>query len=334
MIRAGLPQNLPPGVPVKVIKVNMGMASLLSFQRNILSVYVSDATTMDARGINARTLAVTGVAPGKSTLAVFTTTPGDDAVGQLHLFHIVAQATTGGPLRTVADPGATSGPLPTVADPAAYALLKAAHDSRQVLPDDFPGFTADVTFNDNGKDFKGTLHYKRGEESQVKFDGLDKDTDNWVQDQLLSIIGHRRGGDFAQGDGKYPLSLGPDDGNAFGRLVNINDKLQSSYRVRDKQVTEVTRTMGDSRFTISVIQTKSTEGGKYLPQHFIVSYRDAKTGALQEVQAFRDAYQQLGGAWLPLSRTVVTFDKETTPHMRSLRFDNVQVLPATAPKAP
>ena len=92
--------------------------------------------------------------------------------------------------------------------------------------------------------------------------------------------------------------------------------------------------MGETRFTISVIQTQTTDGGKYLPQHFIVSYRDAKSGALQEVQAFRDAYSQLGGAWLPLSRTVVTFDKETTPHMRSLRFTNLQILPATAAKAP
>lgn len=103
--RAGLPQNLPSGVPIKVINVNKGLASLLSFQRNILSVYFSDATVMDARAINARTLAVTGVLPGKSTLAVFTATPGDDAVGQLHMFHIVVEpAVTGAPLPVAADP--------------------------------------------------------------------------------------------------------------------------------------------------------------------------------------------------------------------------------------
>lgn len=101
----GLPQNLPSGVPIKIINVNKGLASLLSFQRNILSVYFSDATVMDARAINARTLAVTGVLPGKSTLAVFTATPGDDAVGQLHMFHIVVdQPVSGVPVPVVADP--------------------------------------------------------------------------------------------------------------------------------------------------------------------------------------------------------------------------------------
>lgn len=220
---------------------------------------------------------------------------------------------------------------PPKADPVAYKLLEDAHKNRQVMSDDFPGFTADVTFDNDGKTTKGTLRYKRGEESQVKFDGLEKDEKDWVEDQLLSIIGHRRGGDFAKGDGRYPLTLGADK-NAFGQLINLNDQMQSSYRVRDNQVTEVTRTGGDLRFTISVIQTMKADEGKYLPQHFVVSYRDAKTGALKEVQAFRDAYQKLGGAWLPLSRTVVFFDDKTTPTTRSLRLSNVQILPVTAPK--
>ena len=170
--------------------------------------------------------------------------------------------------------------VPTKADPVAYKLLEEAHKNRQVMSDDFPGFTADVTFNNDGKDYKGTLRYKRGEESQVKFEGLEKDEKDWVEDQLLSIIGHRRGGDFAKGDGRYPLTLGADK-NSFGQLINLNDKMQSSYRVRDNQVSEVTRTAGDLRFTISVIQTAKADEGKYLPQHFIVSYRDAKTGALK-----------------------------------------------------
>ena len=97
---------MPSGpASIKIINVTKGLASLLSFQRNILSVYFSDATVMDARAINARTLAVTGVLPGKSTLAVFTATPGDDAVGQLHMFHIVVeQPTAVGPQPTPADP--------------------------------------------------------------------------------------------------------------------------------------------------------------------------------------------------------------------------------------
>ncbi len=90
-----LPSNMKTtGVPIKIVNVTKGLASLLSFPRNILSVYFSDATVMDARAINARTLAVTGIGIGKSTLAVFTAASKDDAVGQLHMFHISVEPVT------------------------------------------------------------------------------------------------------------------------------------------------------------------------------------------------------------------------------------------------
>ena len=102
-----LPRDMKTsGVPIKIVNVTKGLASLLSFQRNILSVYFSDATVMDARAINARTLAVTGVGIGKSTLAVFTAANNDDAVGQLHMFHIAVEPASGAtaPLQDKIDP--------------------------------------------------------------------------------------------------------------------------------------------------------------------------------------------------------------------------------------
>ena len=218
---------------------------------------------------------------------------------------------------------------PAKADPAAFALLKAAHDARQVLPDDFPGFTATMTLQAGGKNYPGTVRFEKGKTAEVKFEGAAKDDVDWAVDQVQSTIGHRRGGDFAKGDGRHPLTFGtgPDAENAFGKQILLNDFMQSSYRVRDGKVTEVTRVSEKLRFTISVIQTKTTEGGKYLPQHFIVSYRDAKTGALQEVQAYRDAYAPIGGTWLPVSRSVFFFEpKSDTPSLRSIVFGDVKIL--------
>ena len=117
-----LPRDLKTsGVPIKIVNVTKGLASLLSFQRNILSVYFSDATVMDARAINARTLAVTGVGIGKSTLAVFTSTSTDDAVGQLHMFHIAVEPV-----------GIQNVPMPDKVDPlsAETAIRTAINDPR------------------------------------------------------------------------------------------------------------------------------------------------------------------------------------------------------------
>ena len=215
------------------------------------------------------------------------------------------------------------------ADPAAFALLKTAHDARQVLPDDFPGFTATLTLQAGGKIYPGTVSFEKGKTAEVKFEGVPIDDLDWAVDQVQSTIGHRRGGDFAKGDGRWPLTFGtgPDAENSFGRQILLNDMMQSAYRVRDGQVTEVTRTADNLRFTISVIQSQKAGDGKYLPQHFIVSYRDAKSGDLKEVQAFRDAYAQRGAAWLPVSRTVIFFEaKSDTPSMRSIGFGDVKLL--------
>jgi pilus assembly protein CpaC len=78
--------------------VTQGMARLLAFKSNILSVFFSDDNVMDARAVNARTIAVTGKGPGKSTLAVFLSRYDGDVVGRAVIYNIqvyptVARAT-------------------------------------------------------------------------------------------------------------------------------------------------------------------------------------------------------------------------------------------------
>ncbi|MEW6129642.1 MAG: DUF3386 family protein [Acidobacteriota bacterium] len=191
------------------------------------------------------------------------------------------------------------------ADPEAYALLKKAHDARQTFPQNFRGFAADFTFNDNGRITKGTLLYSDAKGVEVKIDGLSEEAKEWVNDQLSSMLAHRRGGDFAKGDGRYPLTFGEDDKNPLGRLLQLNDSMKSSYRVRDGQTVEVTRTMAGDKFTITVLETTLTEGGKFLPKHFTVTYFDAKTGQLKRTEMFTDAYANTSGLWVPASRRII-----------------------------
>ena len=88
--------KLPPGYnqlsATNGVEVTQGLARLLTFQNNILSVFFSDPTAMDARAINARTIAVTGTAPGQSTLAVFTARYPGDAVGYPSVYRITTLA--------------------------------------------------------------------------------------------------------------------------------------------------------------------------------------------------------------------------------------------------
>jgi hypothetical protein len=212
----------------------------------------------------------------------------------------------------------------SAADPAAHDLLKAAHDSRATFAGAFAGIDADVTFDDNGTVYKGKAVYNTKGDTTLTAPDLKGDDAEWLDDQVGSLFGHRRGGDFDKGDGANPISFGPDDHSPLGRMVVLHDGLNSSYRVQDKQVTEVTRTMGDERFTITVLETTRTESGKYLPRQFMVTYFDAKTGAIKRAQAFTDAYAKTDGIWTPLSRRVITAENGgfTT---RTLTFSNIHV---------
>ena len=210
------------------------------------------------------------------------------------------------------------------ANPRAYALLEAAHDNRQVMPNAFAGFQADLIYQDGDTLKQGKIVCRRAGETRITVAGLSEDDNDWLEEKVMNLIGHRRGGTFAQGDGKNPLTLG--DNNSFGQLIKLNDRMQSEYRVRDGKVTEVTRTAGGLKFTITVMTTMQANAGKYLADHFSVAYRDEKTGALKMVEGYRDSYAQIDGVWLPTSRTVMEIGDSTSPRMRSIDLRNIEVI--------
>lgn len=224
------------------------------------------------------------------------------------------------------------GPHPQV-DKKAYDLLKNAHDNRQIMPADFAGFSANVTYINGSTVSNGTLVYRRKGKTDIKFEGLNKTEESWITDKIFNLIGHRRGGDFNTGDGRYPLSLNALPVNSFGTLIDVNDGMRSQYRVKDNVVTEVTREMGGTRFTISVLETIEADNGKYLANHFIVSYRDAKTGNLKQVEGYRDRYSKIGGVWLPTARYVFTSEAikpgdADTARFQIIKFSDIELLQA------
>jgi hypothetical protein len=99
-MRSQLPQNVAAvtrgtRTPSNAVAVTQGLARLFRFPNNILAVFFSDVNVMDARAVNARTVAITGLAPGASTLAVFTARYPGDAVGRSHIYQIAVRPPDG-----------------------------------------------------------------------------------------------------------------------------------------------------------------------------------------------------------------------------------------------
>ncbi len=100
------------------VAVTQGEARLLTFQNNILAVFFSDPNVMDARAINARTIAATGTGAGQSTLAVFTERYPGDAVGFASIYRVETSARSNGIPVVTPDPATVEAALTTaLADP-------------------------------------------------------------------------------------------------------------------------------------------------------------------------------------------------------------------------
>lgn len=222
--------------------------------------------------------------------------------------------------------GATKPGASTGDQAKARALLKDAHDQRATLGKNFPGFRADLIVHRDGTVWRGSITFTPPMRLEVVLP--DDKAQPMAQHELQSMIAHRLGTRrFEEGDGRYTLTLGPDDAHPLGRLIYLNDPIRSSYRVRDAQVLQVHRTAEGRRFTITILENQRTSEGQYLPKHFTVSYFAADTGALLKTETFTDEYRLLGGFYLPASRRIVVAEKGETQTWL-LQLENHRLLEA------
>lgn len=119
--RGAIPASTRGIRPSNAVPVTRGLARFFRFESNILSVFYSDVAVMDARAVNARTVAITGTGVGVSTLAVFTEQYPGDAIGKPHIYQISVRPSATG--STIAAPVSTTAELES-------AIRAAIGDSR------------------------------------------------------------------------------------------------------------------------------------------------------------------------------------------------------------
>jgi hypothetical protein len=217
-----------------------------------------------------------------------------------------------------------SQPIGVQDDPNARELLQRAFETTARWRADFAGFTASLVGNDDGVEHAGTLHVvpPRTVEVTLPEAGLQE----WAQQQLASMVGHRGYRSFDQSDGKYVLTLGPEDAHPLGRLVNIyGDGMNSRYRVRDERIYQIHRATDRFKFTINIEDTMATSTGKVLTTRFTVYYFAPSTGQLTQVESFADAYTEVHGVVLPQSRRV-TYAENGETRVRELILSELTLL--------
>jgi hypothetical protein len=216
---------------------------------------------------------------------------------------------------------------PTVSDdPKAREALRRAFENTARWPAGFKGFTADLTVNINGKEFRGPLMVKGPREVSVQLS--DGDVQKWVQDQLAMIAVHRGPRTFEESDGKYSLTM-EDDGHPLGTRLDIHGS-HSFYRLKDNRITQINRTMSHPgmapfAFTINVEESAVTQDNKNLTTKYTVYYFSPDDGKLKNVESFTDTHVRVGGADLPATRRIISFESGSVI-VKSLALTRHQLL--------
>jgi hypothetical protein len=192
-------------------------------------------------------------------------------------------------------------------DPEARELLHRAFDRTSRWRADFAGFTAALVVNDDGAEHRGRVQVTLPRSVDVTV--AEPELQQWAQQQLAMMVGHRGYRAFDQADGKYTLTLGPQEAHPLGRLVDIHgDGMSSRYRVRDERICQIQRSMERVKFTINIEDTMTTRDDKVLTTRFTVYYFAPSTGQLTQVESFVDDYCEVGGVVLPRARRVTFAD--------------------------
>ncbi|MDA1013774.1 MAG: DUF3386 family protein [Planctomycetota bacterium] len=146
----------------------------------------------------------------------------------------------------------------------------------------------------------------------------------WVEQRLRSLVSHRLPPErertfdvvFADDVQTHPL----------GRLIRFNaDRLHSVYRIQDDVITEVHRTMGQSRFTISVTDAARNAEGKLLPGCYSLSWWDVDSGNLTASETVRNDWVRVALWDLPSRLLSVRTEDDGQREVRQITFANHQL---------
>jgi hypothetical protein len=188
------------------------------------------------------------------------------------------------------------------ADSRAVQLFQDAMDARASWTN-FPGFAADAKANADGRAWKGSV--KISAKGKVELTEEDDVVTPWVREQMESLVMHR----IASTRKDAPTLRFADNAvdHPLGRLLVFEGgKFASSYRVKDRQIMVVNRSLGKLNMTITVLDNDVNADKKFLPRSYTVQYWNSPSGELDRTETIQNRWTRLGAWDLPTLLTVQT----------------------------
>lgn len=211
---------------------------------------------------------------------------------------------------------------------SATDFFRAAYENRYTWDKSFPGYTADITYKHDDKEFTGQVRIGANLKGEVT--GIDnEEAQKAINGQIWEIAVHRIRRTFEETHGANTFSYGETDEAGNVEILIGGKSAGDKYKVRENIVTLVHRQIHGVVVTINTFSVHDTGEG-YLSRTYDSVYHDPKTGEQKGgVSNFTDTYEKVGDYHI-LNRRTITTQVDGGTSVQDFIFNNIQLL---APEA-
>ena len=220
-------------------------------------------------------------------------------------------------------PSVVAGERQPAAPVSAEQLLQEARANREVFSKDLRGFRSKVAVRIDGAAYHGTCEFRLPD--RLDFELAGEPVPDIVSRTVRSMLMHRVP---TAGTTVEAVAYGEPDAHSLGTKIVFGDSYRSVYRIRDRQILQVDRRLSDFRRVLTVLETETTDSGRYLPRHVFSVVFDKESGAVREAWTYVNRFQKVGGNYLPRSRHVIrTANGETSALL--IEWSDIELLDAS-----
>ena len=197
--------------------------------------------------------------------------------------------------------------------------MQSAYENRYTWDQNFPGYTAEVTFSSGSGVYTGKVRVNPNLSVEV-LDIADDTAKQAITEQMREIAIHRVRRSFADTHGKNTFSLGETDDTGAVEIIVGGKSAGDRYKVRNNEVCMVHRHIHGIVVTINTFSSHQTPAG-YLSHRYHSVYRDPQTNEVKGESTYTDLYTEVGGYQILSDRTIESNGTTTT-----FSFRNIQLL--------
>jgi len=212
----------------------------------------------------------------------------------------------------------------TVTQISAQELFQAAYENRYTWDENFPGYTADITYKYDDQVIKGQVRIDANLKAEV-LNVEDEAAKKAIHGQAWEIAVHRVRRAFAQTHGANSFRYGSTDATGAVELFVGGKSEGDKYKVRNNEVCHVHRLIHGTFVTIDTFSSHDTGEG-YLSHTYNSVYHDPETGAQKGGKSdFTDEYEKVGNYYI-LNRREIRTEIAESISIQDFIFSNIELL--------